>query len=853
MFQLKNYQNNVLNTLTAYFKEARLFGAKEAYFKVREPQTTVYNAINNLENIPYVCLRLPTGGGKTFLSAHSIKIAAQNYLEKEYPTVIWFTPTSAIKNQTLETLKNPSHPNRQVLDGTFGGNVAIFDIDDFATVRPHDIKNKVCVFVSTIQSFNVNDTSKRNIYAHNENLEPFFTAIPQTFDGLERIEAGADGAGKIKNSFANLLYINEPIMIVDEAHKAVTGLNREVMQRLNPACIIEFTATPNERESNVLKRVVATELKAEEMIKLPIILTEHQTWEQALTASVMMRSKLAKTAAEDKDYIRPIVLIQSESKGEEVTEDVVKQYLIDNENIPAQNIAIVTGEQRELDGINVLDRNCKIEYVITKQALREGWDCPFAYIFCSVANVNSATSVEQFLGRVLRMPYAARRTKEELNKAYAFVSRSGWANAVVKLKDTLVSMGFEEEALQPAMQGDFGFDTAPRDYHFKTDKLDINKFTKEEQTILSAEKLPDGAVEIKVNKQTPNALLDKVLAELPKKEKEAFFATASFVKNREISFCDSGEKFAVPELCLFGDEEWHKLNDKELFLPEGWRLLDYPAVLTEAEFNIRQEGTSFEIDINGNKVTERYLQTSLIAGLDDSESAWTNLELSRWLDREVRQPDITQPVKLEFMRRFVDHLTINRGLHLSALVRTKFLLARAIGEKINNYRRDAYAKGFQQVLFADSAQIETKMDFSFEFTPNYPIRTRYSGSKRFNKHFYGNNMVGEMNGEEAECAMALDMLPEVKYWVRNIETQPQSFSLPTSTDRFYPDFIALLNDGRIMAVEYKGEQLLTSEDTKEKKNIGELWAAKSGGKCLFALVSKGISDDLPAQLKQIIG
>ena len=110
-----------------------------------------------------------------------------------------------------------------------------------------------------------------------------------------------------------------------------------------------------------------------------------------------------------------------------------------------------------------------------------------------------------------------------------------------------------------------------------------------------------------------------------------------------------------------------------------------------------------------------------------------------------------------------------------------------------------------------------------------------------------------MNGEEAECAMALDMLPEVKYWVRNIETQPQSFSLPTSTDRFFPDFMALLNDGRIMAVEYKGEQLLTSDDTREKKNIGELWAAKSAGECLFALVSKGICGDLSAQLKQIVG
>jgi type III restriction enzyme len=102
-------------------------------------------------------LRLPTGGGKTFLSAHSISVAAKNYLEQDFPVALWLTPSTTIKEQTVETLKNPNHPNRKVLEAAFGGNVAIYDIADFVNVRPYDLKSKACIFVSTIQSFRVDN------------------------------------------------------------------------------------------------------------------------------------------------------------------------------------------------------------------------------------------------------------------------------------------------------------------------------------------------------------------------------------------------------------------------------------------------------------------------------------------------------------------------------------------------------------------------------------------------------------------------------------------------------------------------------------------------------------------------
>jgi type III restriction enzyme len=92
-----------------------------------------------------------------------------------------------------------------------------------------------------------------------------------------------------------------------------------------------------------------------------------------------------------------------------------------------------------------------------------------------------------------------------------------------------------------------------------------------------------------------------------------------------------------------------------------------------------------------------------------------------------------------------------------------------------------------------------------------------------------------MNGEEAECAAFIDGLKEVEYWVRNVERSDYSFWLPTSSDKFYPDFVVQLKDNRILVVEYKGERDWSTDDSKEKRIVGELWAERSRGRCLFVM------------------
>lgn len=277
MFEPKNYQKETLDWLRQYLEEARLTGPQTAFDTIRaknsQTERTSYRPLAELEGIPYVCLRLPTGGGKTYLAARSITVAAQAYLEQDYPMVLWMVPTNTIRSQTIDTLNNPLHPNYRVLVEIFGDRFKVIDIADFNQIRPQDLLDKVVIVVGTLQTLRVTSTEGRKVYAHHEDLESHFVSVPSSTPGLESFEEGPQH-GKIKYSFRNLLTLHRPLVIIDEAHNATSDLSVEVLQRVQPACVIEFTATPADN-SNILHAVSAMELKAEEMIKLPIVLTQH--------------------------------------------------------------------------------------------------------------------------------------------------------------------------------------------------------------------------------------------------------------------------------------------------------------------------------------------------------------------------------------------------------------------------------------------------------------------------------------------------------------------------------------------------------------------------------------------------
>ncbi|GAG10062.1 unnamed protein product, partial [marine sediment metagenome] len=119
-----------------------------------------------------------------------------------------------------------------------------------------------------------------------------------------------------------------------------------------------------------------------------------------------------------------------------------RQSLLDDFKVPEEQIAIVTGDKSELEGVEVLASSCEVRFIITVAKLREGWDCPFAYVLCSVSNLTSHRAVEQIMGRVLRMPHAHRKQHTELNYAYVFATSQGFADAANALTDALVESGF---------------------------------------------------------------------------------------------------------------------------------------------------------------------------------------------------------------------------------------------------------------------------------------------------------------------------------------------------------------------------------------------------------------------------
>jgi type III restriction enzyme len=878
--ELKDFQRAALKTLEAYLERARLTADPERAFgetlRQRAPERNLppYRTLPGLPGVPNVCLRLPTGGGKTLLAAHSIAVAGRAYMEKDYPVVMWLVPTNTIRRQTAEALKKPSHPYRAAIDAAFDGKVSVFDISEITQIRPQDLTEQVSIIVCTIQTLRVSNTEGRRAYAHAESFESHFAQVPQNAPGLERF---ADGPkkGQIKFSFVNLMAVHQPLVIVDEAHKAGTNLSFEMLAALRPACIVEFTATPSadpRSGSNVLFRASAAEVKAAQMIKLPIILTEHPDWRAAVHDAIETRAQLADTAQGDARYIRPLVLFQAQDKGQDVTVEVLKSHLIDNENIAQDRIAIATGEQRELDTIDLFDKACSVEFIITVEALKEGWDCSFAYVLCSVANISSATDIEQFLGRVLRMPYAESRSQEALNRAYTHVSSPRFGEGARSLADTLVEkMGFDpdeaaasmelRQAEMPGFESPGGlFDRTPILLETVEAAPDLSGLDDDVTARVKVETRPDGTVTVAVTGDISEALEQRLSAAVKPERREALRASVHrqrIAYQNSISPAERGEKFAVPRLFLNVQGEL-QLAEEELILDlGGWTLNDCPAALSPAEFSIQETAERWEVDLYGEKVGYKHLDQNIQLEIGLLKLDWTDLQLSRWLDRQCRQPDITQPVLLEFCRRLVACLVETRRLALNDLVRFKYPLAKAVQQKIAAYRREAYATGYQDCLFGPQAQVETGFadGFAFDKRP-YPAAWFYQGAYRFQKHFFGRVGELESRGEEFECARIIDTLPQVKHWIRNLATRPQtSFWLPTSTDRFYPDFVAELQDGRVLVIEYKGAHLADTQDTKEKRNIGQLWAEKSGERGVFLMAEKRDTQgrDTRAQILALIG
>lgn len=877
--QLKDYQNNSLKALERFFTLTSFMPPEKAFEAcLIEEKMNLVPYIDRLQGIPSVCIRIPTGGGKTLLAAHSIPMAAANYANTDAPIVLWLVPTDMIRQQTLAALTDVRHPYRQALQSHYGDRLKVCDLDTLQTMNKHDIGNSCIVIVTTIQTFNISKdkTHQRNAYAFDENLSAHFTNLTASqVETLDKVTAetlehqtflSEKDIGRVKHSLVNFFNLHRPITIIDEAHKNRGGKSFfDTLQQLNPKCLIELTATP--KDNNVLYSVSAAELKTDQMIKLPVVLTEHrQGWQSCVIDSLIQRNNLELIAQKESEYIRPILLIQAQDKNGEANIEMVKQFLIEENNISADWIAISTGKTRELENINLFSESCPIRIVITVEALKEGWDCSFAYILASLQNINSATDVEQLLGRVLRMPYAKERRNHELNKAYAHVISDSIAAATATLKDRMVeNMGFDkweaDAAIVPAIQAKLGLDESEANYQRPNDPetliplpfdISIEDFETNLQVYVRKHNTSQGTALI-INTGTTDEQFDQIQDEAlnqatPKQQVyiESAFQEARAQRQAANAPENWNAKFSlIPQLGLFFDGDW-QLADKETIEDfVNWDLLDFPISLEQ--FQIRETVNSFEIDVSieNKKLSYGHINTKQLY-FSDMPTPITETDLINWLDRKTQRTGLTQTQLRAYLVKLVAYLTRERKITLTSLHRAQFQLVQAIKEELNRLSHLARKRAFQTDMFDLLAVSENVTEEnSFEFRAGiYPVKKPYRGSYKFRNHYYA--QIDDLRektekGKKAEefiCAQILDTHPRVKHWVRNIPSQQKtSFWLPTDKNYFYPDFIAELTDGTIFVLEYKGAHIDTAEDALIKNDVGKQWARNSNGKRIFLMAN----------------
>ena len=881
MMELKSYQQEALDDLRDYLDLARAgdpaqawdvatkAAAKRALEQGRVVSHQPYRPLQGMEATPYVCIRLPTGGGKTLLAAETIPLSTA-FMGDARPLVLWFAPTKIIVAQTVEALTKAGHPLRERLHAAFAGRVRVFDVSAFETITPQDIASNCCIIVSTLAAFNVKDTGDRNVYAHNEAMEPHFGGVDTAgFEVVSDEEAAGNDmltAGRPKWSFANLLRHHRPLMIVDEGHRVTTPVARTTQARLSPRAVIEFTATPT-GSNNVLFSATATALKEEEMIKLPIRARIHASWRDAASATVARRNWLEEAAVREAQHLRPVALYQARPKNAEPTVEDVRRFLVEERMIPPAHVVVATGDQRGLDGVDLTDPTVPVRHVITVDALKEGWDCPSAYVLCATQNLSSATAVEQILGRILRMPYAARRKTRRLNEAYAEIVEGDFTATASALRDKLLSMGFTDEeaaagivadAPQTDDQGKL-FDPRPDPRPVVEVNLpslpppdEVEALVKAGATIIDRGDRVVVAVAGEVTDEAAEALRRAAPTE-QRTEVDARLAAHAMRVERHRSPADRGAAIELPMLGLDLDEEVIDASTESLWERTDWRLPTADAVLTEAELSLSRDTGEVVMDVEAGEVVHRlaYRSETPGLGLPEGDPDALRTQIVRYVARECRSQELVEIELEEWIGRVIAHLERDRGLSPSALADWQDVIAIALRRKITRLRAAARQSVREDMLFGVEALPRrthgtTTLDgdaFANQATEPLP------GGQRFTSHLYGadrmHRLDGKPLGEEFQCAVQLDALEEVEVWCRNIARHPDAFWLPKAEGRFFPDFVAQLTDGRLMVIEYKGEDRATNDDTRDKDRVGRLWAAATGN--VYATVFKALHGKGPAE------
>ena len=434
--------------------------------------------------VPHAVLKVPTGGGKTWLAISALSRIFGRYLGRNTGFVLWIVPNEAIYTQTIKYLKNRDHPYRQALDRAAANRVRILEKSDRLDAR--DVEANLCVMLLMLQSSNRANQETLRMFRDRGDISGFTPpeSEQQAHQALRAKIPNLDVYGgvllaQVKDSLGNALRILRPVVILDEGHRAISDLAHSTLYGFNPSLVLELTATPKDiaarsgrtphpgRTANILVEITGRDLDHEDMIKMPLNLDPRQgtDWRATIGAALDRLRQLDAAAerlrADTNRYIRPIMLIQVERTGDEqrgsghIHAQDVRDWLL-SAGLDAAEIAIKTAQQNDLsnpENQDLLSPTNRIRAIITKQALQEGWDCPFAYVLCSLAASTNSSAMTQLVGRILRQPGAQKTGISVLDECHVITHHAATSTVVSAIKAGLENDGLGDLVLTVATDG----------------------------------------------------------------------------------------------------------------------------------------------------------------------------------------------------------------------------------------------------------------------------------------------------------------------------------------------------------------------------------------------------------------
>lgn len=848
--ELKRFQKQVIGDLNRYCELLNSTNSVvKAYndFWLEKGVQVGFNSIptynNIIANTPHICFKVPTGGGKTFLACNSLRTIFNNLPSKKAKVVVWLVPSDAILTQTLKNLSNPSHPYRKKIEADFNGRVQVYtkqQVLDGQQFNPTSVNEQLSIIVMSFDSFRVKNKEGRKVYQENGNLQQFtkFIVSPETLiDGVD------------DTALIQVLNQLSPVVIVDESHHTAGELSVEMLKNLNPCFILDLTATPR-KNSNIISYVDATQLKAENMVKLPVIVYNRPSQEEVIADAIDLRNRLDELAKTNTNehYIRPIVLFQAQPRNSENKEtfDKLKEKLIEN-GIPAEEIAIKTAEINEIKDKDLMSPNCKIKYIITINALREGWDCPFAYILATLANKTSTVDVEQILGRVLRLPYTRQNESKFLNLSYVITSSNDFHSTLEKVVQGLNDAGFSRQDYRVVEENVdaqiIKQKVVQQGINFTADNPNEEEFLQFNSSTLRE------MIEQRQANNTSSTIIDEMLASAEIKSKnydeelkclqtEPLSDLPLEVRNKVTTykmyeqFKDEALALEIPQfyyklargLFEFMDGDYKELVSKEL-LSDGFTLKDKS---TEIDFYSANESV-VEVDADGKDKPKYKL-------LPDVESEYFK-EMFQSLPPESRVRNCKYQIKKYLekidciasgeLSNYIDRVVENMNSdELASLEKNIYGFALKIKNKINDLLDEYRHNQFKHLI--ETGKIVC--------IPSFKLKSEISPIDTFSllsKSLYSEEQ--SMNMFERKVIEKISSLENIKWWHRNIERN--EFCINGFINH-YPDFIVMTKSGIIVIIETKGEHLTSNDDSKEKAELGKIWQSQAGNKYRYYMVSE---------------